>query len=152
MRSPIIFEQPDGNESFAIIRSKGDQALFGKSTRAMKAQWKIPDARPLADFAPTIILKARDFAAEITIFNSRDKCLGTESAIFERDILKLPIPMIDKTAAKGIIIQIQQAHQSRQEAQALLASAKRGVEVAIEKGETAAFAYVKSATPFPNPA
>ena len=49
------------NSSFLI--SKGDHALFGKSTQAMKAQWKVPDSRPLADFAPTILLKAKDFAA-----------------------------------------------------------------------------------------
>lgn len=61
--SQVIFEQTGGNENFAIIRSKGDQALFGRSTQAMKAQWKVPDARPLADFAPTIVLKAKDFAA-----------------------------------------------------------------------------------------
>jgi len=36
--SVTIFEQTGGNENFALIRSKGDQALFGKSTRAMKAQ------------------------------------------------------------------------------------------------------------------
>ena len=47
----------------------------------MKAQWKVPDNRPLADFAPTIILKAKDFAAEITIFNAREHALGTEAAI-----------------------------------------------------------------------
>ena len=41
--SEVIFEQTGGNENFAIIRSKGDQALFGKSTVAMKAQWKVPD-------------------------------------------------------------------------------------------------------------
>jgi hypothetical protein len=35
----------------------------------MKSHWKVPDNRPLADFAPTIILKAKDFATEITIFN-----------------------------------------------------------------------------------
>jgi DNA-damage-inducible protein D len=52
----------------------------------MKAQWKVPDARPLADFAPTIVLKAKDFAAEITIFNSREKSLGTESAISREHI------------------------------------------------------------------
>ena len=67
--------------NFALIRSKGDQALFGKSTQAMKAQWKVPDTRPLADFAPTIILKAKDFATEITIFNARQHRMGTESAI-----------------------------------------------------------------------
>jgi len=84
--SQVIFEQTGGNENFAIIRSKGDQALFGRSTQAMKAQWKVPDARPLADFAPTIVLKAKDFAAEITIFNSREKSLGTESAISREHI------------------------------------------------------------------
>ncbi|MDX8399441.1 MAG: DNA damage-inducible protein D [Gallionellaceae bacterium] len=54
--SQVIFEQTGGNQDFAMIRSKGDHALFGKSTQAMKAQWKVPDSRPLADFAPTIIL------------------------------------------------------------------------------------------------
>ena len=61
--SQVIYEQTGGNQDFALIRSKGDHALFGKSTQAMKAQWKVPDSRPLADFAPTIILKAKDFAA-----------------------------------------------------------------------------------------
>jgi len=84
--SQVIFEQTGGNENFAIIRSKGDHALFGRSTQAMKAQWKVPDARPLADFAPTIVLKAKDFAAEITIFNSREKSLSTESAISREHI------------------------------------------------------------------
>jgi DNA-damage-inducible protein D len=79
--SIVIFEQTGGNDNFAIIRSKGDQALFGKSTQAMKSTWKVPDNRPLADFAPTIILKAKDFATEITIFNSRQHRLASESAI-----------------------------------------------------------------------
>ena len=79
--SAVIYEQTGGNEDFALIRSKGDQALFGKSTQAMKAQWKVPDNRPLADFAPTIVLKAKDFATEITIFNAREHGMQTESAI-----------------------------------------------------------------------
>lgn len=53
----------------------------------------------------------------------------------ERDILKLPIPRIPSAASKAIISHIRAAHQSRQEAQALLAKAKRAVEVAIEEGE-----------------
>lgn len=84
--SQIIFEQTGGNQDFAIIRSKGDQALFGKSTQAMKAKWKVPETRPLSDFAPTIILKAKDFATEITIFNSRDKQLRTEASISQEHI------------------------------------------------------------------
>jgi DNA-damage-inducible protein D len=79
--SKVIYEQTGSDRNFAMIRSKGDTALFGQSTQAMKAQWKVPSGRPLADFAPTIILKAKDFAAEITIFNSRQNVLGTEAAI-----------------------------------------------------------------------
>lgn len=79
--SRVIYEQTGGNQNFALIRSKGDQALFGKSTRAMKSQWKVPDNRPLADFAPTIILKAKDFATEITIFNAKERQMVSESAI-----------------------------------------------------------------------
>jgi DNA-damage-inducible protein D len=79
--SHVIYEQTGGNQDFALIRSKGDQALFGKSTQAMKAQWRVPDGRPLADFAPTIILKAKDFATEITIHNAREHQMATEPEI-----------------------------------------------------------------------
>ncbi len=84
--SQIIYEQTGGNKNFGIIRSKGDQALFGKSTKAMKSRWKVPANRPLADFAPTIILKAKDFAAEITIFNAKEHQLDSESAISHEHI------------------------------------------------------------------
>ena len=79
--SAIIYEQTGGNRNFGVIRSKGDHALFNKSTAAMKAQWKVPEKRPLADFAPTIILKAKDFATEITIFNARQHEMDSEPSI-----------------------------------------------------------------------
>jgi DNA-damage-inducible protein D len=84
--SQVIYEQTGGNQDFALIRSKGDHALFGKSTQAMKAQWKVPDSRPLADFAPTILLKAKDFAAEITIFNARQHQMDREGQISNEHI------------------------------------------------------------------
>lgn len=84
--SGIIFEQTGGNEGFALIRSKGDHALFGKSTQEMKTAWKVPAGRPLADFAPTIILKAKDFAAEITIHNARAHRLNSEKAISQEHV------------------------------------------------------------------
>ncbi len=84
--SAVIFEQTGGNQDFATIRSKGDQALFGKSTQAMKSHWKVPDNRPLADFAPTIILKAKDFATEITIHNARQHQMTTEARISSEHI------------------------------------------------------------------
>ena len=84
--SCVIFEQVGGDQDFALIRSKGDHALFGKSTKEMKAQWRVPDSRPLADFAPTIILKAKDFAAEITIHNAREKNMRREPQISQEHV------------------------------------------------------------------
>ncbi|HHR6038745.1 TPA: DNA damage-inducible protein D [Providencia alcalifaciens] len=79
--SCVIFEQTGGNQNFALIRSKGDTALFGKNTQTMKTKWKVPDNRPLADFTPSIILKAKDFAAEITIHNARSQQMAHEQEI-----------------------------------------------------------------------
>jgi DNA-damage-inducible protein D len=79
--SSVIYQQTGSDKNFGIIRSKGDQALFGKSTQEMKAAWRVPGNRPLADFAPTIVLKAKDFATEITIHNARERRLRTEEAI-----------------------------------------------------------------------
>jgi DNA-damage-inducible protein D len=84
--SQVIYEQTGGNQDFALIRSKGDHALFGKSTQAMKSIWKVPDSRPLADFAPTILLKAKDFATEITIFNARQHQMDREGQISQEHI------------------------------------------------------------------
>lgn len=84
--SSVIYEQTGGNQNFALIRSRGDQALFGKNTKAMKAQWQIPDSRPLADFIPTIILKAKDFATEITIHNARARHMRSEPQITQEHV------------------------------------------------------------------
>jgi len=84
--SDVIYEQTGGNQNFAMIRSKGDQALFGKNTKTMKAHWQVPINRPLADFAPTIILKAKDFATEITIHNAREKNMNREAQISNEHI------------------------------------------------------------------
>lgn len=80
--SELIFEKTGDARNFAIIRSKGDAALFGgHNTSVMKKKLGVPDARPLADFLPTITIKAKDFAAEITVFNLKDKNLKTERQI-----------------------------------------------------------------------
>ncbi|MFA4853226.1 MAG: DNA damage-inducible protein D [Bacteroidales bacterium] len=61
--SGIIYERGVDEKGFAIIRSKGDQALFGGfSTNDMKRKLVIPENRPLADFLPTLTIKAKDFA------------------------------------------------------------------------------------------
>jgi len=84
--SGVIFEQTGSDKNFALIRSKGDKALFGYTTQEMKARLGIPGGRALADFQPTILLKAKDFATEITIFNSKEKALRSERLISEEHI------------------------------------------------------------------
>jgi len=80
--SSLIFEKLEDDRSFGIIRSKGDQALFGgNSTQDMKTRLGVPDNRPLADFLPTITIKAKDFANEITTFSISRDGLDTEPAI-----------------------------------------------------------------------
>ncbi len=83
--SHVIFQQTGGNENFALIRSKGDQALFNRTTQQMKDKWGIKN-KPLADFMPTILLKAKDFATEITIFNAKQKQMKTEGQISNEHI------------------------------------------------------------------
>lgn len=83
--SHIIFEQTGGNQNFALIRSNGDRALFGKTTQQMKNKWNVKN-KPLADFMPTILLKAKDFATEITIFNAKENNMKTESQISREHI------------------------------------------------------------------
>ena len=82
--SRVIYEQTGGSQNFALIRSKGDQALFGKSTRAMKSQWKVPDNRPLADFAPTIILKAKGLCNRDYHFQCQRNSNGQRISNFNR--------------------------------------------------------------------
>jgi DNA-damage-inducible protein D len=71
--SELIFEKIGNDKDFGMIRSKGDTALFGFTTSQMKEKLSIKPNRPLADFLPTITVKAKDFATEITIFNVKDK-------------------------------------------------------------------------------
>lgn len=80
--SGLIFERIGDNIGFARIRSKGDAALFGgKTTQQMKDRLGMPDGRALADFLPTITIKAKDFANEITNFSIKRDDLRHESTI-----------------------------------------------------------------------
>lgn len=80
--SGIIFDRLGDGQSFARIRSQGDQALFGgQTTQQMKDRLGVPASRPLADFLPTITIKAKDFANEITNFSIKRDDLKSEPAI-----------------------------------------------------------------------
>ncbi len=86
--SQLIYEKGVDNKGFAKIRSKGDCALFGgHNTAEMKRKLGIPDNRPLADFLPTITIKAKDLATEITNFNvKKNNNLYGEKAITDEHV------------------------------------------------------------------
>ena len=73
--SGILYERGVNDKNFAIIRSKGDQALFRLNTAMLKRKLGVPDSRPVADFLPTISIKAKDLAAEMTSVNVQAKDL-----------------------------------------------------------------------------
>jgi DNA-damage-inducible protein D len=85
--SGIIYERGVDNQGFGLIRSKGDQALFGGfSTGAMKKKLSIPATRALADFLPTVTIKAKDLAAEMTNVNLVEKDLHGQDPIANEHI------------------------------------------------------------------
>ncbi len=85
--SGIIYERGVDDMGFALIRSKGDHALFGGySTNDMKHKLMIPNSRPLADFLPTLTIKAKDFAAELTSHNVIEKDLSGTNRISDEHV------------------------------------------------------------------
>lgn len=79
--SGVLYERGIDSKGFAIIRTKGDQALFGLDTAKMKRKLGAPEKRPLADFLPIIGIKAKDLAAEMTSMNVRQKNLSGQYKI-----------------------------------------------------------------------
>jgi len=84
--SGVLYERGINDKSFAVIRSKGDQALYRLSTATIKRKMGVPDKRPLADFLPTISIKAKDFAAEMTSVNVQAKDLHGENRITQEHV------------------------------------------------------------------
>ena len=85
--SQLIYEHGGNDKSFAIIRSKGDAALFGGySTKMLKNKMGIPESRPLADFLPTITIRAKDLATEMTNFNIKKDALQGEDQITKEHV------------------------------------------------------------------
>ena len=83
----MLGERGVDEKSFALIRSKGDEALFGGfSMGDKKKKLLVPEARPLADFLPTLTIKAKDFATELTSHNVIEKDLKGESQISKEHI------------------------------------------------------------------
>ncbi len=100
--SGILYERGVDNQGFAIIRSKGDQALFRLNTQMLKRKMGVPDSRPLADFLPTISIKAKDLAAEMTGLNTQSKNLKGQAKI-EKEHIDNNLAVRNMLTQRGIV-------------------------------------------------
>lgn len=94
--SGVLYERGIDSDGFGRILAKGDAALFGGlTTREMKRRLGVPDSRPLADFLPTLTIKAKDFVNEVTSTQVKQQDLHGETDIAaehirnNRDVRKL---------------------------------------------------------------
>ncbi len=100
--SGVLYERGVDNKGFAIIRSKGDQALFRLNTQQLKRKMNIPESRRVADFLPTISIKAKDLAAEMTSLNVQGKNLQGQNPI-EKEHIDNNIAVRNMLTQRGIV-------------------------------------------------
>lgn len=100
--SGILYERGVDGQGFAIIRSKGDQALFRLSTIQLKKKMGVPGSRPVADFLPTISIKAKDLAAEMTGLNVQAKDLKGQGKI-EKEHIDNNLAVREMLTKRGIV-------------------------------------------------
>lgn len=100
--SGILYERGVDSQGFAIIRSKGDQALFRLNTQMLKRKMGVPANRPVADFLPTISIKAKDLATEMTGLNVQNKDLKGQTKI-EREHIDNNLAVRNMLTQRGIV-------------------------------------------------
>jgi len=100
--SGILYERGVDSQGFAVIRSKGDQALFRLNTQMLKRKMAVPDSRPVADFLPTISIKAKDLAAEMTGLNVQNKDLKGQTKI-EKEHIDNNLAVRNMLTQRGIV-------------------------------------------------
>ena len=100
--SGVLYERGVDSQGFAVIRSKGDQALFRLNTQMLKKKMGVPASRPVADFLPTISIKAKDLAAEMTGLNVQNKDLKGQNMI-EKEHIDNNQAVRDMLTKRGIV-------------------------------------------------
>lgn len=104
--SEISFERGVNDKGFGILRSKGDMALFHLTTEQAKVRFNVKKGRPLADFLPTVDIKAKDLAAEMTNTNVINKDIRGQQGI-ESEHVKNNRAVRDMLISRGITPELQ---------------------------------------------
>jgi len=73
----------------------------------------------------------------------KQRCSGTILTAISKDfLLSMPLPLIDDMSQKDIAEKVQKSFALRRQAEKLIATAVRAVEIAIEEDEAAAISYI----------
>ena len=85
--SQVMRRRKISSRGMAEIRSAGDQELFGgRDTFEMKQIYDIEDHKPLADVMPTVGIRAKDLATEMTTVNTERRNLRGKNPIKEEHV------------------------------------------------------------------
>lgn len=79
--SSLAYQRGVNERDFGMIRSRGDQALFGMSTTDMKLKLEAPKNQPLADRLHPIAVTAKQLAIQMTNYGIQERDLHGTPAI-----------------------------------------------------------------------
>ena len=79
--SSLAYQHGVNERDFGMIRSRGDQALFGMSTTDMKLKLEAPKGQPLADRLHPIAVTAKQLATQMTNYGIQERDLHGTPAI-----------------------------------------------------------------------
>ena len=100
--SGVLYEHGVDSKGFAVIRSKGDKALFHLDTALLKRKYGAPENRAVADFLPTVSITAKKLAAEMTSVNVQSKDLYGQQPI-ENEHVENNIAVREMLVSRGIV-------------------------------------------------
>lgn len=122
--SEISYERGVNDKGFGILRSKGDMALFHLTTEQAKIRFKVKKGRPLADFLPTVDIKAKDLAAEMTNTNVVNNDIRGQQGI-ESEHVKNNRAVREMLISRGITPELQKPAEDIKQVETRLKSEER---------------------------
>lgn len=85
--SAVVYEHGMSDRGFGIMRSRGDEALFGGHTTAqMKDHLGLAQSRPLADKLADVAINAKTLVNSMTSFNVDDRNLHGDTQIINEHV------------------------------------------------------------------
>lgn len=80
--SAVVYEHGISDRGFGVMRSRGDEALFGGYTTAqMKGRLGLAQSRPLADKLADVAINAKTLVNSMTSYNVDDRDLNGDTQI-----------------------------------------------------------------------